>query len=358
MVAALAAATVAFLHGGNLVVVDTATHAQRIVMRHAGIGPVRWSGDGRLVSSGGAIAGGPRLPTSALAWAPRGETAAYVTRGGGAATWTPRRGSRRIVPDGWGAQAVAWDGTSVAIGRTICRVPCGRHAEEIWLWDGRRLRRTVELPPDDGVPLPFASDARGRVLWWLWPDSGSIAADGVRLYANSTPVATMLMYPDWVARCGRRLALAVGGDRNSMHGKSIVLDGRDISRDRARSWIAPTCNAAGTRLVASARPDDADGPWGNEHRALWQLLPTRRRLTTPPPGWSDESPHILGDGSILFVRTGLSSRKVHGTWHSTDHGELELLAHGRVTPVADVTVSPSTMYYGYYRWVDRIAIKP
>ena len=66
MVAALAAASVAFLHGGNLVVVDTATHAQRVVMQHAGIGPVRWSGDGRLVSSGGKIAGGPTLPTAEL----------------------------------------------------------------------------------------------------------------------------------------------------------------------------------------------------------------------------------------------------------------------------------------------------
>jgi hypothetical protein len=161
-----------------------------------------------------------------------------------------------------------------------------------------------------------------------------------------------------VARCGRGLALAVGGDRNSMHGKSIALDGRDVSRDPSRSWITPVCNAGGTRLVAAARPENPDGPWGDEHRALWQVLPTRRRLTSPPRGWSDESPRILPGGSILFVRTHLTSRKVHGVWHSTDHGVLELLAHGRVTPVADVTDSPSSMYYGYYGWAARIAVKP
>jgi hypothetical protein len=143
-----------------------------------------------------------------------------------------------------------------------------------------------------------------------------------------------------------------------MHGKSIVVDGRDVSRDASRSWISPACNADGTRLVAAARPDDADGPWGDEHRALWQLLPTRRRLTSPPRGWSDESPRILRDGSILFVRTRFSSRRVHGTWRSTDRGMLELLAHGRVTPVADVTDSPSSMYYGHYDWAARVAVKP
>lgn len=359
MVAALAAATVAFLHGGNLVVVDTATHAQRVVLRHAGQGPVRWSGDGKLVSSGGRIAGGPTLPTAEPVWAPVGETAAYTTRRGGVAIWSPRHGTRMLRPNGWGAQAVAWVGRArLAIGRTICHAPCGPHGEEVWLWSGRGLRRIVRLPPDDGIPLPFAADPRGRVLWWLWPDSGSIAADGVRLYANTTPLATMLMYPDWVARCGRGLALAAGGDRNSMHGKAIVLNGREISRDATRSWISPACNAAGTRLVAAARPDNPDGPWGDEHRALWQLLPTRRRLTSPPRGWSDESPRILRDGSILFVRTRLTSRKVDGTWRSTDHGVLELLAHGTVTRIADVTDSPSSMYYGYYGWAARVAVKP
>ena len=45
-------------------------------------GAVGLSGDGRFVSVGGRIVGGPTLPTARLLWAPRGETAAYQTRTG------------------------------------------------------------------------------------------------------------------------------------------------------------------------------------------------------------------------------------------------------------------------------------
>jgi hypothetical protein len=210
--------------------------------------------------------------------------------------------------------------------------------------------------------MPVGWDAHGRVLWWLWPDSGSIAADGVALYADDTRIAHMLMYADWIAQCGPRLVLAVGGDRNSMHGKSIVLGGRDVSRDRSRSWISPSCSADGSVLVASARPDNQQGPWGREHRALWQVLPTRRQLTHPPAGWTDENPHVLADGSVLFIRTHLTSRKRHGKWLATDHGRLELLRGGRLSTLANVTytadeLSPAfLMYYGYYGWPMRLAV--
>jgi hypothetical protein len=343
---ALLAVAVAFLHGGNLVVVNAATHAQRIALRHAGTGPVAWSGDGRLVSSGGAIAGGPRLPTAALAWAPTGETAAYVTKRGAVYTWSPRAGRRLVVPASWGAQGIAWGPRGeLALGRSVCHIPCGRSRDVgVWVRTEHGLHRVARLP-------------QGRALWWLWPNSSSIAADGVALYANAKRIATTLEYGDYVAVCGRQLALAVGNDRNSMHGKSIVLDGRNVSRDPSRSWVSPSCNAAGD-LVAAADPDDADGPWGNEHRSLWQLLPERKRLTSPPRGWSDESPTVLANGDVVFVRTQLTSRRVDGSWHSTDHGTLELLARGRVTALADVTTSPSSMYYGHYPWPLRVAVEP
>jgi hypothetical protein len=357
--AVVLAAAVAFLHGGNLVVLNTATHAQRVVLRHAGAGPVAWSGDGRLVSSGGAIAGGPRLPTAALAWSPTGETAAYITHRGAVYTWSPRAGRRLLLPASWGAQALAWsENGELALGRSVCRVPCGRSRDVgVWVRTARGLHRVARLPDGGGLPMPVRFDPRGRVLWWLWPNSGSIAADGVFLYANAKRIASTLMYGDYVAVCGRHLALAVGGDRNSMHGKSIVFDGRNVSRDPSRSWVSPSCNARG-ELVAAADPDNTDGPWGNEHRSLWQLLPVRKRLTSPPRGWSDESPTVLANGSIVFVRTHLTSHWAPGVYHSTDHGTLELYAHGRVTPLADVTTSPSSMYYGHYTWPLREAVEP
>jgi hypothetical protein len=367
VVAALAAASVAFLHGGNLVVLDTATHAQRIVMHHAGNGPVRWSGDGKLVSSGGKIAGGPSLPAGYLRWAPAGERAAFTTKRGGVEIWSPRRGIERVAPDGFGAQSVAWTGaTRLAIGRTVCRVPCRKQTKRgIWTWDGHHLRRTVDTSAIDGLPTPFGVDAHGNALWWAWPDSNSIAADGVGLYDKDRKLASMLMYSDWVAHCGKQIALAVGGDRNSMQGKSIELDGRDVSKDPSRSWNSPACSSEGKLLVATALPS-FDGPWGSfkVHRSLWQLLPTRRRLTSPPRGWTDESPVVLPDRSILFVRTRQTSRKINDEWWEFDRGTLELLHGGLVTPLARIDFSANELngaylqYYGHYMWPDRVAVRP
>jgi hypothetical protein len=358
-VVALAAAAVAFLSGGNLVVVNVATQRQHVVMHHAGSGPVAWSGDGRLVSSGGRVAGGPSLPTARLTWAPTGERAAYLTKRSAVFAWAPHSRPRLVVPAGWGAQAVAWsrDGR-LAIGRTVCHVPCGLPTHhEVWVWNGRTLHRVAALNREAGIPMPFAWDPHGRVLWWEWPNSGSIAADGVALYADAKKIASMLMYPDWVATCGSQLALAVGGDRNSMHGKSIVLGGRDVSRDRSRSWISPACR--GSTLVASAAKDNRNGPWGNEHRSLWQLLPARRRLTSPPPHRSDEWPTILPEGSILFVRTRITSYRRNGYWKALTHGTLELLRNGTVTPVADVSdLNGGLTYYGHYLWPQRVAVRP
>lgn len=361
--AAVASVAVAFLQGGNLVVLDLGTHQQRVVMHHAGIGPVRWSGDGKLVSSGGKIADGPTLPAAQLTWAPTGERAAYVTKLGGVAVWSPATGARRIVPDGWGASSVTWEGRGLAIGRSVCQA-CGKPPHhEIWSWENRGLRLLLRRPNDAGMPMPFATDPLGRVLWWDWPYSGSIASDGVSLYADGRKLASMLMYPDWIAQCGEGLALAVGGDRNSMHGKSIELGGVDVSRDRSRSWVSPACSDDGKTLVAAAAADNTDGPWGREHRALWQLLPKRRRITSPPQGWTDEAPTFLADGSILFVRTRQTSRKVNGSWIETDRGTLELLRAGRLTVVADLSYSADELsgqflqFYGHYAWPQRMAVR-
>ncbi len=232
---------VAYLHGGNLVVLDVATGTRHVVLHRAGAGPVRWSGDGRRVSSGGRVAGGPSFDTGSLAWAPTGEKAAYVTKKGGVVVWRRSAGRRPVVADGWGAQGVAWSGDGrLAVGRAVCDAPCGLPTHlGVWVWNGRRLRRVVGLRPRAQVtPMPFAW-SRGRVLWWAWPDSGSIAADGVALYANGRRLGTGLMYPDYVAVCGGHVAFTRGTDRYAVHGKSIVFDGRDVSRDRTRSWSHP-----------------------------------------------------------------------------------------------------------------------
>jgi hypothetical protein len=111
---------IAFLQGQRLVVLDLATGKRTVAMTHAPPGPVRWSGDGRLVSDAGRIAGGPTLATSQLVWAPSGEAAAYQTRrGSGAVVLWSRGGSRTIVPAGWGATSFAWGPQRRARARAI-----------------------------------------------------------------------------------------------------------------------------------------------------------------------------------------------------------------------------------------------
>ena len=103
---------------------------------------------------------------------------------------------------------------------------------------------------------------------------------------------------------------------------------------------------------------------GRERRSIWQLLPTRRRLTQPPPGWTDETPRLLPDRSVLFVRTRQTSRKVDGQWVTTNRGRIELLRRGKLTQVAAVRFAARDSsgdwlnYYGHYDWPSRLAVSP
>jgi len=352
---------VAFIRGDDLWVLDLRTHERQLLLTHAGIGPVHWSGDGQLVSSGGRIAGGPALPTTELLWARTGEVAAGVTPDGGVLVWTPN-GARQLEPDGWGSTSVAWSDTGrLAIGRTIYGPP---HNQEIWTWDGGSSPPTLSL--NTGVHEPYPVAWQGdEVVWWDWPNSASIASDGVRLYAGRKQRGWVLMYRDYVARCGPELAFAAGGDRFATHGKRIVFAGGDLSRDPSRSWVSPACNTSGAMLVAAAGRNWEEDRFGHEHRSIWQLLPIRRRLTHPPPGWTDESPQVLADNSILFVRMKQSSRQVKGKWYVTEHAGLERLSGGVVRTVANIGFTAGASkplgfcnYYGHYFWPSLIAAAP
>jgi hypothetical protein len=127
-----------------------------------------------------------------------------------------------------------------------------------------------------------------------------------------------------------------------MHGKRILLAGRDLSRDRTRSWVEPACN--GDEIVAAASKNLIPNRIGDEHRSIWELRPLRRQLTHPPAHSSDESPRLLPDGSILFVRT------VRG------HGALLRLRNGKLTHLADVGRSENS--FGHYDWTRHVAVWP
>jgi hypothetical protein len=346
------AAKVAFLSGGRLVLADLATGSSRVVARHVS-GAVGLSGDGKLVSVGGRVVGGPKLGNGRLVWAPAGETAVYQTPSGAVFTWSPNGGRRLVVDAAWGATSFAWgqDGT-LALGRAICHPPCGvpRH-EEVWIRRGGSLRRVAGPLSGEQRPLVAAVAGAGRALWWSWV-SASIAADGTALYANRAHVADTLPHPDYVSVCGSHLAVAAGHDRYAMHGKRILFDGRDVSRDPSRSWVSPSCSTDGRTLVAAASVNTTPPRIGREHRSIWQLLPTRRRLTTPPAGLTDEFPRVHSDGSVLFVRTKshATTLQLYGT------GTVELLRRGKLTALG--AAGRAFNYYGHYDWPDLVAVSP
>jgi hypothetical protein len=316
-----------------------------------------FSGDGRLVSVGGTIVGRAKLPTRTLVWAPTGERAAYVTTEGGVVVWTPA-GKRRIEPNGWGAQrflpALAWSpdgGLAITRGRSI------------WVWRNGVARPLLGPVAGHGIPVP-ATWRGGHLLWWVWPDSSSVAADGVTLYEDARALGTTLPYRDYRAVCGDHLAFVVGGNRYSTTGKSISFDGRDASRDRRRSWESPSCTADG-RLVAAASRNIVPPSFVETHRSVWQLLPTRKQLTRPPWGWSDEDPRVFPNGDVVFVRSRISSKRLGDTWRDTAKGRVMLLSHGKLRTVATIGYVQDENkglylgpYYGHYDWSLFLSVAP
>ena len=324
-------------------------------------GTLAFSGDGRLLSIGGMIVGRKKLPTRMLAWAPIGERAAYVNTQGGVVEWTPA-GLHRLEPNGWGATSwagLAWSGNgALAVAR----------GDELWVIRSGAARRVVgPLPANTGtggpdIPEPFAW-VGNHVLWWRWPGSGSIAADGVDLYLDRTKLGTTLMYPDYVAVCGSHLAYAAGLDRESTDNKKLFFDGRDVSGSPHHSWSTPACTASG-RLVAAASRNDPNA-FRAPHRSIWQILPTRVQLTRPPAGWSDEDPRLFANGDLLFVRTRVTSKKTTNSWSITQTGKVMLLARGKLEQLTAIGFTEDELssafpiaYYGHYDWSHNLAVYP
>jgi hypothetical protein len=204
LLSAAAQPQVAFVRDGQLRVLNLATGAQTVAIARGATAPVAFSGDGSLVSAGGLVSGGAAQPTHAIAWAPDGETAAYLTRTGSVVIWKPGVSLRTILPARWGATSLAWGrGDILAVGRSP--------RQEVWVRSGAGLRRVAGPLPGVQRPIVWGFDGSGRVLWWSdLEDSSSIAADGLPLYANRTRNATTLPYPDYVTACG---AVAAGVDR-------------------------------------------------------------------------------------------------------------------------------------------------
>jgi dipeptidyl aminopeptidase/acylaminoacyl peptidase len=376
-----ASALAAYVRSGSLRSADLATCSVRLLVRSGVEPPVRFSHDGRwiafgpapavVVAAGGAVsrplgppAGDGRwLP---WAWSPRADVLARVAPDGGVVVGGPGRAPRRLLPAGWDARTLAFDPSGMRLAVSRPYSPFGKLAahQEIWVLDvvtgARRL--VYRLPRGLAPPELAWWSPDGRRIFF-WPDvqnSSSLRADGMPLRwlpatgGRTSKLAWTLVYADYGSWCRRRLVVAAGAWRLATWGKRLVVASppsfrpRDLSRDRSRSWVSPACLPAGDAVVAAAGSASQNlvRP-GRERRALWLLRldgRSRRQLTRPPAGFTDEAPRVGADGgTILFVRT--SGRPPF-------RGTLEALRPWWPRPRPIAGLGPGQSYYGHYGWSD------
>lgn len=369
-------ARLAFVKAGALHLMEMPACGGRVLVRRGARGPVRWSADGRYVSySGGVVEVESGRVFRGLhgLWAPRGHVMARLPGNGGVALGGPSLPDRQVVPAGFGITAFAFDpvGRRLAVSRARPRGALPPSDRQLWIFDlATGERRLVYRPRTGDLRTPVVVRwERGETLLFrlvLFP-ANSANLDGLPLHAvrvgggsDRRVVEAALSYSEFFARCGRRLAVVAGSDRMTTRGKRIVLAGpprwrgTDVSRDRRRSWISPTCSPGGRLIAASAGRNRTQSRFGLERRSIWLLSTdgrTRRRLTSPPPGRSDELPRWTSDGrGILFVRTGPTTRA------GVAPGLLYLIRlDGRLAgPLA--VLGTTGNYYGRYGWSEQTDI--
>jgi dipeptidyl aminopeptidase/acylaminoacyl peptidase len=356
---------VAYLRGGDLHVVDLARCRDRTLATGASA-PVRWSRDGRFVAFGrasvvSARGGRVRHPigtaSNRWAWSPAADELAGVTSKGGVVLGGPGRGPSRLLPSGWGATGVAFDpsGRTLAVSRRS-----GVWRLDVSTGDTAPVHRVpanrVAPPVLDG----WSPDGRWILFWPDFQGSASLAADGLPLEAvhasggNPVPIATTLVYDDFVTSCGARLVMAAGGGRSVTSGKRIVDAGpwrwspARVGGDAGRSWFWPACSPDGARIAATSTANSEEHRFDAADRSIWLLQPgrsARRLIGRGGDGVSDEFPRWSGDGRwILFVRHATRSRAPAELVLARVEGWTARV----VGPVA--RLAPQLGFYGHDDW--------
>jgi hypothetical protein len=156
----------------------------------------------------------------------------------------------------------------------------------------------------------------------------------------------MLVYRDYLAWCGGRLAFTAGIDRVAADRKQLLVAAppdwrsRPLVRAPGRSWGSLACAPDGRSVVVQSQPQSDDPDFFATRWSLWRvgLDGTRRRLTSPPRGFADESPRLSRDGAtVLFVRSHRGA------------GALYALRDGRLTGPL-LSLGSQLGYYGHHDW--------
>lgn len=360
-----------------------------LVRQAPGAGEVRFSPNGRWLAYGrfgpganpsgplvvGVDGGAPRSPLGkgivAWTWSVHGSLLYGITNGGSLVAAGPA-GPARTIATGVGTSSygidsplvVSPDGRLAAVDRSACQPSTVGELDTVNLRTGARtvaLRRPGEFLTLAG----WSADGRWLLFWAASMCSGSLAADGWPLEAARVTggppvraVRSMLLYDDFVTRCGARLIAAAGPDRQSnAYSKLVSLApprwrARTLEPARALSWVSPSCAPGGGVLAAAAGPSSDRAEFGVQHRSIWLLRTSGaviRRLTLPPASdLSDEAPRFSRDGRwIMFVR----SRVLPG-FGETSQDTIELVpasGTGAAVPVVSFT-SGDISYYDHFDW--------
>lgn len=370
----------AFIYNGELQAAPIATcrTAKRTLIARGAQAPLHFSADGRWVAYGqGTVVSVDRreivrpLGQSVIAWQWVGDSDKLVgvTDGGGLVIGAPGQAPRALLPNGWGANSlsVAHNGTIA-----VSRIASGAGgAASIWTLSASHLRPMFAYRAPRGTEelqlAQFAPREKALAFWVNRYGSASLTEDGLPLQlitldhpGTAVTLSTLSpVQPEAVTTCGDRLVFVAGGGRDGTLGKRLAsayaIDGWQAGSmtDGSRSAVSPSCAPEGDWLAAAIGPN---GQWhaGQEQRSI-ELFPMhngrRTRLTTPPPGTSDESPRLTRDGRwVLFIRSKLTRTGATGA------GYLISTSKPGGRPIGPLfTAGPASDYYGTYNWTEAVA---
>ena len=332
-------ARVAFVHDGEVVVADLPSRppAGRASQRSARPGRVERRRE--APPDAGRIVGGAGLPTTRIAWAPVGETGRLPVGRRRAPSLDP---VGRLADDRrprLGCPLVRRGRTeSSRCGRKEHPAQGARAHDEVWTWQNAHCAASSAPLAGDTTPIVegFASD--GRVLWWndLW----RLGLDRLRradALRDRQKLGQTLVFPDYVSVCGSHLVLARGRDRYTTRGKSIVLDGHDISRRHDAlvgvtvvQRAAPSSPQPAGALAASAASA------ARELRSILRELAPKHVQLDPAAGRLDRRVPAGAPRRLGALR---ADTQTLGDGTVTERASLDLLAGGVVRPIASLTTT-------------------
>jgi hypothetical protein len=237
--------------------------------------------------------------------------------------------------------------------RVVVRIAHGRQAIVV---GGKAVLSYLAWSPNakNGSPGPIVllgSSGDGKWVFFAIDPMGSasLAADGLEMQAVSLDgrvrrIGSTLGYDDYRTWCGGRLVLTAGGDRIATHNKRLVTGSppgwktQPLVRAPKRAFGSVACSPQGGVIVQSQPATSVDMTSVYAHWSLWRVSNGRlQRLTSPPPGFSDDSPRYSRDGTLFFVRS------------HRDVGRIYALRNGTLLgPFA--TLGRDIGFYGHHAW--------